>query len=90
MHAGSLTPRPKARTPHRVRLKTHEAAKLAERYGLGTIQETADFFGLDATTWSRLMRGVIYPGEQAIAAVLGSHPEDPEITFEALFEVVPA
>lgn len=90
MHAGRTTARGRARTPHVVRLRTDGAQAVADRHGLDTIQAIADFFGVNATTWSRIARGLIEPGEETIAAVLGSHPEDPAITFDALFEVVSA
>lgn len=90
MHAGSPAPRQKARTPHKVRLRAAGVKSLARKYGLRTDQDWATFTGLADTTWSRLRRGLIDPGEEIIAAVLGSHPEDPEITFDLVFEVVPA
>ena len=88
MHAGSPAPRPKARTPYRVRLKPDAIRKIEEKHGLVTIQQKAAFFGIADTTWGRLQRGLIDPGEETIAAVLGSHPDDPDITFDNLFEVV--
>lgn len=93
MHAGSPPIRQKARTPHVVKLRADEggtlvADRIAEDRGHITRQQKAAFFGLSETTWGRLQRGDIDPGEETIGAVLGEHPDDPEISFDALFEVV--
>jgi len=94
MHAIPQETRRKARTPHVVKLKTDEetgklvARKIAEDRGHLTRQQQAAFLGLSETTWGRLLRGDIDPGEETIGAVLGEHPDDDEITFDALFEVV--
>jgi hypothetical protein len=93
MHAGTHETRRKARTPHVVKLRTEASGalvveRLAEERGLVNRQQMAAFFGLSETTLGRLLRGDIDPGEETIAAVLGSHPDDEAITFDALFEVV--
>jgi hypothetical protein len=94
MHAGSSEPRRKGRTPHKVVFRvegtgTPVAKRIAEDRGHATVAQQAHFYGgLNETTWGRLLRGEIEPGRETIAAVLGSHPDDDEITFDALFEVV--
>jgi hypothetical protein len=71
-----------------VRFKADAARLIGEKRGLATDAELADYFGIKAPTFSRLINGVTVPGEVAIAAVLGSHPEDPDITWDGLFEIV--
>lgn len=99
MHAGSTPARTKARTPHLVRLRVHDEAiepredrwviaQIAEARGLKTVDERAAFFGVNPTTYRRLVLEQINPGYEFIAAALGSHPDDPEFTFDNLFEVV--
>lgn len=90
MHAGRIEPRQRARTPHRVRLKVEQADAIALKHDLTTNEQKAAWFGVADTTYSRVVRGVIHPGEEFIAAVLGSHPDDPDITFDSMFEVVAA
>jgi len=94
MRAGSPEARSKTRTPHAIRFRHDDEAgvlvadRIAEERGHLTKQQKAAFFGMNETTWGRLIRGEIEPGRETIAAVLGGHPDDPEITFDALFEVV--
>lgn len=56
--------------------------------GCITKEQQAAFYGISETTWGRLLREEIMPGEETIGAFLGEHPDDDEITFDALFEVV--
>jgi hypothetical protein len=93
MHAGTEERRRKARTPHVVKFRVEDdgtlaVERIAEERGLTTTRAKAAFFGSTETTWRRLLEGEIEPGRETIAAVLGSHPDDDEITFDALFEVV--
>lgn len=96
MHAGSIFSRAKARTQHVVRLKlVKEAeslpkedrsviAQIALSRGLTLYKDKAALFGVTPTTYSRLVKGEINPGEEFIASVLGLHPE---YSFDDLFEV---
>lgn len=95
MHAGSPPPRTKARTPHLVRLKRVQdptlpdeerwvIARIAADRGLTSYSEKAALFGVTDTTYRRLVKGEINPGEEFIAAALASHPQ---YTFDDLFEV---
>ena len=82
MHAGSTQSTPK------LRFKVERADEIAAKHNLESIKDKAAFFGATETTYSRVVRGLIVPGEVFIAAVLSSRPFDPDITFDALFEVV--
>lgn len=95
MHAGSPPSRTKARTPHSVRLRSVEdpnlpaeerwvIARIAAERGLTLYKDKAALFGVTPTTYSRLVKGEINPGEEFIASVLGLHPQ---YTFDDLFEV---
>ena len=99
MHAGSIPTRAKARTPHLVRLRVQDEdiepaedrwviAQLALARGHRSTDERAAFFGVNPTTYRRLVMESINPGEEFIAAALGSHPDDPDFTFDNLFVVV--
>ena len=85
MHAGSPK-RSKTRTPYKVKLKPGVATTLAEKHGVA-VRELAGKFGLNDTTWARLLKEDIDPGEESIAAILGS---DPDLAFDDVFEVVAA
>lgn len=96
MRAGSFFPRSKARTPHVVRLRQVEnadslppeersvIAQIAAARGLTSYKEKAELFGVTPTTFSRLVKGEISPGEEFIASALGLHPDH---TFDDFFEV---
>lgn len=96
MHAGSIPPRAKARTQHVVRLKLVEdaeslpkeersvIAQIAAKRGLTLYKDKAALFGITPTTYSRLVKEEINPGEEFIASVLGLHPD---YSFDDLFEV---
>lgn len=90
MHAGSSEARTRIRGSHRVRFKVERANEITEALGLEQIQDKAAYFATTDTTYSRVVRGLTNPGEDFIAAVLGSHPDNPDITWDNLFEVVPA
>lgn len=74
----------------RVRFKTERANQIAEERGLQLIRDQAQFFGVTPSSYSRVINGVVNPGEDFIASVLASHPGDADITWDALFEVVEA
>lgn len=84
MSASKVPPR------RRIRFRADVAAKIAEERGATRQMDHAHFFGISETSWSRIVRGKRRPSDEFIAAVLASHPDDPEISFDALFEVVPA
>lgn len=88
MHAGRSKTRTRTRSPHKVRFKVEQADAITEGRGLEWIKDKAAFFATTPTTYSRVVRGLIDPGEEFIAAVLGSNPGDPEITWDNLFEIV--
>jgi hypothetical protein len=88
MHAGRPETRPRTRGPHRVKFRAERAEQITNRRGLEHIKDRAAYFNTTPTTYSRVVRGLIDPGEEFIAAVLASHPGDPEITWDNLFEIV--
>ncbi len=86
MSASKVTARPR-----RIRFKADEAKAIARERGGATRQmDHAQFYGINEATWSRVIRGKSRPSDDFIGAVLESHPDYPEITFDALFEVVAA
>jgi hypothetical protein len=84
MHAGSED------TPIlELRFKVERADEIAAKHGLESIKDKAAFFGATETTYSRAARRLIVPGEVFITGVLAARPDDPDITFDALFELAP-
>lgn len=73
-----------------MRFRTDRADAIAGKHGLTKLIDKAAFFGVTHHNYSKVVNGVNGPGEDFIAAVLGSRPDDPDITFDALFEVVAA
>lgn len=73
-----------------MRFKVERADEIAAEHGLTNQLEKSAFFGVTNHNWSKVVNGTVRPGEAFIASVLGSHPDDPRFTFDALFEVVPA
>lgn len=74
----------------RVKFRVDQADAITGKHGLTNLGEKAAFFGVTHHNYSRVVHGVNGPGEEFIAAVLGSRPDDPDVTFDRLFEVVPA
>lgn len=85
--ANTLDP-PRARSGPWLRFKAAAAADIAGDYGAKTNQALADFYGVHRSTYSRVVRGMLRPGEDFIAAVLVSHPDETRINFNALFELM--
>lgn len=86
MPQGTTRPtRPKRRV--RLIFDTDKAAEIADRHGANTDADRARFFGVSQTAWSRLSRGHRGPGPDVIAAVLSSHPDEPDVCFDNLFRV---
>lgn len=88
MHAGRIVPTAPARPRSGVRFETDRAQAIAERHGLRTIADIAEFYGTTETTYSRVTRGLNRPGEEFIGSVLTSpaakaYPD--EVTWDALF-----
>lgn len=85
---GPTVPASKPLPATRIRFRTERADEIAEARGLTNGSAKAAFFGVTHHNYSRVVNGRVKPGEDFIAAVLASHPDDPDITFDALFEVV--
>ena len=75
-------------SPREIRFKIERADEIAAEHGLVYSTDKAAFFGVTLSNWSRVVLRDIRPREAFIAAVLGSHPEDPRFTFDTFFEVV--
>lgn len=69
----------------KVRLRTKQLDKFFALKGVKTDAARADAIGVNAATFSRVVRGLTAPGEVFIAGVLAALPE---MSFEDLFEVV--
>lgn len=80
MRANILT-----RVRPRVLFNGGAADAITAPFGLRTAKDQAAFFGMSDTTYSRVRRGVIYPGEEFIAAVLNAVA--PQYGFSDLFYV---
>jgi hypothetical protein len=68
----------------RLRLRTGQFRKYVALKGWSTDKATAIHIGVDPTQLSRVLRGVVSPGEHFIAGTLAAFPE---LTFEDLFTV---
>lgn len=88
---------PASKIAVRVRLRYDKATELANKAGWTSEPQKAAFFGVTQSNWSRVTnpsgKKVTDPGALFIAAVLASpaaeqFPDD--VTFDNLFEVVPA
>lgn len=81
---------PASKVGVRVRFRVDHAREIAAKHGWTIDHEVAGFFGVTQSNFSRIATGQSWAGDKFIAAVLTSNPGNPEITFDALFEVVAA
>jgi hypothetical protein len=79
---------PASKVSARVLFKVAAADAIAAKHGLKLDHEKATFFGVTQSNYSRVVTGATLVGDRFIAAVLSSRPDDPDITFDNLFEVV--
>lgn len=79
---------PASKTEVRVRFKVESAHAIAVKRGFATLAELADYLNVTASNYSRVHNGVTDPGKDFIAQVLASHPDDPDVSWDGLFEVV--
>jgi hypothetical protein len=70
-----------------IRLRVDRFEALAAAHGLTTDKDRAAHIGIDRSTYSRIRRGEIVPGERFIGGCLVAFPE---ASFEDLFAVVSA
>jgi hypothetical protein len=87
MHAGRNKAQRRV-SGKRIVFRVAKAEQIADRHGLTTIEEKAQFFNTTATTYSRVCSRLIDPGRFFIADVLSAEEKDPEITWDNLFELV--
>ena len=72
------------RAPAVVRLRTDRIDEIATARGLATDSARARRIGVDKSTYSRVIRGEVAPGERFIAECLRAFPD---LKFDDLFEV---
>jgi hypothetical protein len=87
MHAGRNRPSRRV-SEKRIVFRVAKADEIADRHGLTTIDQKAQFFNTTPTTYSRVCSGDIDPGRFFIADVLSAEEKDAEITWDNLFELV--
>ncbi len=89
MHARRDKTQPPTTRGSKVQFRAERAAEIALTHADAVhIFEQAKFYGVHPSTYSRVIGGVTKPGEEFIAAVLSSHPELDEVSWDDLFEVV--
>lgn len=73
-----------SRAPAVIRLRTDRMNEIAAARGLASDAARAQHIGVDRSTYSRVIRGEVIPGERFIAECLRAFPD---LKFDDLFEL---